>query len=167
MANEDAAKRARAQMIAQNMRKRGRARVERSRSQERTPGRQISPLDLARMREGAIPYPEDLVVRAGIEAPAPASAAPQVAPEAPSVAAQAAGADDEAPAQEVQPAAEASPPTVTPKHRGSGRWSAEVDGVPLKDAESGEVALFESREAAAAAGAEYLAALAASEDRGD
>ncbi len=166
MASDDAAKRARAQMIAQNMRKRGRARAERPRPQQRTPGRQISPLDLARMREGVTPYPEDLVGLRAPAAPARSAGASGAAPEPDPATTPVSEAHGDAPTEASQLAAEASPPVVTPKHRGSGRWSAEVDGVPLKDADTGEVALFESKEAASAAGAEYLAAALASEDRG-
>ena len=53
---------------------------------------------------------------------------------------------------------DADGPEVKPVHRGSGRWAAEIDGQALKDMESGDVVLFESRAAAKAAGESFVRA---------
>lgn len=44
------------------------------------------------------------------------------------------------------------------KHRGGGKYVGLVDGQPLKDAESGEVVLFDDRDAAESALARYAEA---------
>jgi hypothetical protein len=50
-------------------------------------------------------------------------------------------------------------PVVKPTHRGSGRWACEIDGKPIKDIDSGDVVLFDSKDAAQAAGESFVRAL--------